>query len=215
MSSACGSCGAVPAAVGPYAAEVDACAACGAAMPISLPPDAASGFRLEPHAEVRAEWLPGAPRRLDAWCQPKPMNFFIATQATAVDDFDARVSLRLLEGNTATLAIGMTFRESKLGSYGFRVDGDGAFQVIYAVARKFGGPIIPWTSTPALRKGFGVTNQLRVVARGVSLQGWINGVLVFSLHDGRYAAGAIHATIEPGERAVHLIVTEFDVRDAP
>jgi hypothetical protein len=217
MQLSCTSCDAASGEDNPYTAAPTACERCGAAAPLPPPEASAStdDLVLSDSADLRITSSAGPPATIDAWARKGNVHHWVAWRTPSRDDIDARASFMLRAGAQAAGAVGLSFRDSPVGAYGFRIDAIGRFQVAYWVGNQWGGELVPWTQTGAIRQGIDQPNQLRVETRGVHLRGWINEVLVFSLHDARYAAGVVRLVLEAGPEDMNVLYTQFVVRDAP
>lgn len=217
MDNTCGACGQVSGGTNPYEADSDACTHCGAALPVTLStPSGASEWVINTtDDDVRIAVDDGPPPSLDVWVRgARKFHHTIATAATQRNDVDARVSMRFLACASGVSA-GLAIRDSALGGYALHIDSDGAFSVVlYAANGASASFMVPWTKHEAVRRGLGVTNEVRMDMRGVHLRGWVNGALVCSLYDARCVAGVARVQLDPSGTDTHVVVTHVAIRDA-
>ena len=103
-----------------------------------------------------------------------------------LDDFDASVTIRFIEGSYEHVSAGLELRSSSEGDYVIRISAQGTFSVGWHDKLEWGGNLVKWTTHPALNTEMGDANRLRVVMKGSRIRVYINGMLATSLRDGKF-----------------------------
>jgi hypothetical protein len=123
----------------------------------------------------------------------------------------------MLSGQTA----GLLFRASPTvfdqynGGYLFEIDNAGNYR-ISRVSMGINVPVITtmkdWTSSSALQTGSPATNTLQVIANGVTLSFYINGVFLDQETDSTYSSGdiAFYATSN-GQSTAEVVYSDLNV----
>ncbi len=112
------------------------------------------------------------------------------------DNLDVSVSLKFYEGDLSQISAGLMLRYRKgIGSYNFFLSPLGTYIVASYQPGEGGGldwkTIMDWAENNVIRKGLNETNRLRVVADGIHLKVYINGVLATTIHDDKYDEGQV------------------------
>ncbi len=107
----------------------------------------------------------------------------------ALSDVDMSFDVIIQEGTQANVGFGTACRYVDNDKhYSFNVDGDG----YYTLKKKVNGTtetIVDWTASTAIQPGVGVTNRIRVVCSGSTLELYANNQLVVSSQDTSLTAG--------------------------
>jgi len=173
----------------------------------------APGWRLS--TPERLEFKPGQPAELWARFPASKLIHPVVSTPGYFEDFDASVTIRLMEGQREQISAGMEVRSCDAGDYVIRVSAQGTFQVGWHNKTDWGGALVGWTEHPALRKELGASNRLRVVLRGDQIRVYLNGVLATSLRDGRLSAGTVRVVVTPGEnQPVVVVFSDLQMREA-
>lgn len=117
---------------------------------------------------------------------------FTTLREPTFGDFDLEVDATLLDGNLES-SYGVLFRmQSPEEFYRFEIMGDGRYMIERLNADgSWTRYLDDWLMSPLIFAGQGVTNRLRILARGSQLSFYVNGELLHSLSDGTYGAGNI------------------------
>lgn len=96
-------------------------------------------------------------------------------QSFLLEDIDACVKLTLASANAPGNAIGaiMFWAKDYSDYFLLEIDGNGSFTVAHLVKDRWLYPVT-WRENPAINKGVGQTNQLRVVTKGNQATIYIN-----------------------------------------
>jgi hypothetical protein len=121
--------------------------------------------------------------------QPSPARLRWSYYNQVFDDFAFDVSVKQTQG-IQTNAAGIIFRSSVTISsrYEFLISVAGA----YMINKHLGGastPLVPWTASNRILKGYNLWNRLRVVCLGQTMQFYINGGLVDTVNDSSLSSG--------------------------
>lgn len=121
--------------------------------------------------------------------QPSPARLRWSYYNQVFDDFAFDVSVKQTQG-IQTNAAGIIFRSSVTISsrYEFLISVTGAYMINKHVGGVF-TPLVPWTASNRIFKGYDQWNRLRVVCTGSSIQCYINGGLVRTLSDSSLSSG--------------------------
>lgn len=107
----------------------------------------------------------------------------------ALSDVDLTFDVVIQEGTQANVSFGAACRYVNNDNYySFNMDGDG----YYTLKKKVKGTsetILDWTASAAIKPGMGVTNRIRVVCSGSTLELFANNQLVVSSQDASLTAG--------------------------
>jgi hypothetical protein len=124
-------------------------------------------------------------------------------EAPIVSDFELQAEMRLVSGSETT-AYGLAFRGTEAGVYVFYIVNRGSFMLGYRVedSDQWTYPIA-WIAEPAIQKNS--SNILKVVAKGSSIQLFINDKIVGSITDSNANSGKTGISLvlyEMGDQAV-------------
>lgn len=232
QSLACPNCGS-PLPAGAVGGTIIKCQACGTTftVPSTFTPEPDMA-RLLLAADFQNKLVPG----WKVWDQKKPPEFaenegipellvtlepepehlspYLITTPGILDDFDACVSIRFLEGDTVNFFAGLDLRGSEAGCYQVAFDSGGKFEVIWFENGKWGGNLVKWCDESALKHGFEVRNTLRVSMRGPQMRIYLNGIFSVSLHDSRFSAGELRVIASPYEKEMRLAISNLQVHEA-
>lgn len=118
----------------------------------------------------------------------------------ALSDVDMAFDVVIQEGTQANVSFGAACRYVNNDNYySFNLDGDG----YYTLRKKVNGAaeiIVDWTASTAVQPGVGVTNRIRVVCSGSTLELYANDQLVVSSQDASLTAGGF--ALQAGRFAV-------------
>jgi hypothetical protein len=118
----------------------------------------------------------------------------------AISNVDMTFDVTVQEGTQANVSFGAACRYvNNDNHYSFLVDGDG----YYTLKKKVNGTaetLIDWTASTAIQPGVGVTNRIRVVCSGSTLELYANDQLVVSSQDTSLTAGGF--ALQAGRFAV-------------
>lgn len=107
------------------------------------------------------------------------------------DDFAYQIDTRRAQGNL-NASQGMVFRLSGNGDfYIFAIAASGYYSAFKFDART-GIELIPWTTTPVIKKGANAWNTMKVVCHGSDIDFFINGTLLKTVKDSAaYLSGMV------------------------
>jgi hypothetical protein len=213
----CPNCGA---ALPPAAArlEIAVCEFCGTSfrVPKSLTPEPDMGDLLlgadfsgkvmpgwEVLNEDKVAFHKGSPPEMRGTFPAKKEGAYYALRSSGLmDDFDASVSIRFIEGEREMIRAGFYLRFSDDGGYGFLISVQTTYTFGWFQKDEKGelvwNRLLPWTWHTALRDGFNVNNRLRVICDAESFRVFLNGVLATSFKDAKFRAGRVYLTADPG-----------------
>ncbi|CAG1007828.1 hypothetical protein ANAEL_03587 [Anaerolineales bacterium] len=107
----------------------------------------------------------------------------------ALSDVDMTFDVVIQEGTQANVSYGAACRYvNNDNHYSFHIDGD----AYYTLKKKVNGmaeTIVDWAASTAIQPGGGVTNRIRVVCSGSTLELYANDQLVISSQDASLTAG--------------------------
>ncbi len=130
--------------------------------------------------------------------------YFLLRTSGLLDDYDASVSIKFLDGKKDTIRAGFYLRFSDNGGYAFLISVQGSYTLGFFEKNEKGiltwKNMLPWTWHTALREGYNESNRLRVVCNGEAFRVYLNGVLAGSFKDSKYSVGRVHLTVDPGEK---------------
>jgi len=132
-----------------------------------------------------------------------------------LDDFDLGVSIRFIEGAHDYISAGFEVRNCDDGDYVIQISALGTFRVGWHARTEWGGEFFKWTDHPALGKGLGAENRLRVMLRADRLRVYLNGVFATSLHDAKYTFGFARLVVAPGTQTPIVVAfSDLQLREA-
>jgi hypothetical protein len=161
------------------------------------------------------EFRPGSPAEMWASYEASDLIHPVVRTPGPFDDFDAGLTIRFISGTYDYVSAGFELRSWDAGDYVVRLSAQGTFSVGWHQKTEWGGDLIPWSSHPVLRSGWGDANRLRVVMRGDQIRLHFNGVLAASLHDSRFAAGRLRVVVSPGTMGPAVVAfSDLQLREA-
>src|SRR3984957_3420423 len=105
----------------------------------------------------------------------------VLNQSNVFDDADIQVEVTLSSGD-AVVAGGLIFWAKDYSNfYCLCVDADGSFKISHFVTDRWLTPV-GWTESPAVNKGLGQANKLRVVTKGRQVTAFINDQQVVTIN---------------------------------
>ena len=146
------------------------------------------------------EFRPGSPAELWASLPPSDLIHPVVRTPGPLDDVDASVTVRFIEGSREVVSAGFELRAWDAGDYVARISAQGTFSLGWHDQTQWGGDLVAWTSHPSLRANWGEANRLRVLARGEQIRVYLNGVLAASVHDARFSMGRVRVVVTPGSQ---------------
>lgn len=161
----------------------------------------------------------GSPSELRGKFPPSDIAHYVLKSSGYLDDFDASITIKFLDGEKEMVRAGFYLRFTDQGGYGILISAQGTYTFGYFILNDKGklqwNKFLGWTYHTALRSGFNETNRLRVIFKGAKFRIYLNGVLATSFKDERYNAGRLHVTIEPGSKQeMGFTLTDLQVREA-
>jgi hypothetical protein len=132
------------------------------------------------------------------------------------DDVDVTASFRFLAG-TPDASAGIQVRGGPSGSYVTSFNSHGLFWAWYVDGNNLQAkthPFVSAVSQPALHKGQGVLNQVRLVVRDDRVRVFHNGVLSTSVRHTALQTGTVKISVNPQGGPVLLGVSSLVVREA-
>lgn len=117
---------------------------------------------------------------------------FATLEDPIFNDFDLTVEATILEGDLRS-SFGVLFRMQDMEQfYRFELTGDGLYMIERRNADGSWTRLIDdWTQSPAINQGLASPNQLRIIAAGPTLSFYANGILLQTVQDAHYKAGAV------------------------
>ena len=149
----------------------------------------------------KLEFRPGSPAEMWVRYPASDLNHAILRSPGPLDDVDASVTIRLMEGTLNHVKAGFELRSNESGDYIIHTSVQATYRVGWHNGTEWGGQLVDWTEHPALVPGLGQPNRLRVVLRGDQLRVYLNGVLATSVRDTRYTFGFVRLVVSPGNDA--------------
>jgi glucose/mannose transport system substrate-binding protein len=105
----------------------------------------------------------------------------VLNQSNVFDDADIEVQVILSSGDT-TVPAGLIFWAKDYSNfYCFNIDANGSFKISHFVIDRWLTPV-GWTDSPAINKGIGQFNKLRVLTKGRQATAYINDKEVITIN---------------------------------
>ena len=151
---------------------------------------------------------------------PSDIAHYVLKSSGFLDDFDASISINFTGGEKEMIRAGFYPRFSDQGGYGVLISAQSTYTFGYFLRDEKGelkwNKFFGWTYHTALHDGFNKSNRLRVILEGERFRIYLNGVLATSFKDGRYKAGKLYVTVEPGSKQeLGIVLTDLQVREVP
>ena len=145
-------------------------------------------------------------------------TYYLLKGSGLIDNFDASVSMKFLDGNIEWIRTGFYTRFSDEGGYGFLVSAQGSYTFGLFVKDKNGELIwqklMAWTYHTALHSGLHLENRLRVICNQDRFRVYLNGVLAASFKDTRFEVGKLYLAVEPSEKSnVGIAFSNLELRE--
>jgi hypothetical protein len=137
-------------------------------------------------------------------------SYVLLNQANIFEDIDACVRLTQVKSDDPTYSAGLIFwAKDSSDYYYFLVTSDGWYAVKRWVNQRSLSPV-PWRESPAINKGLGQTNQLRVVTKGTQATLYVNDTELVSFKGQPPQGGGFVGVIAfSSEKATNKNVWEF------
>lgn len=133
-----------------------------------------------------------------------------AKSSPALTDFVYEATVTKIEG-PEDYGYGVIFQRKEDFEYAFTVSGDGSYHLSAWLTNKW-EDIVPWTESPAVKKG-NETNSLKVVAQKGNLALYINDELVKELKDDFGYSGQVGLFV--GKEGLYVVTSHVKVTAPP
>lgn len=161
------------------------------------------------------------PLEMRGFLDPDPNKaWYVLRSSGFLDDFDASLNIRFLEGRKESIRAGFYLRFTDDGGYGFLISAQASY-TIGAFTKDADGKLVwqkkmGWAYHTALKPGFNETNRLRVICNHESFRVYMNGVLTTSFKDSLFSAGTLYLAADTGEGPkAGFAFSDLQVREVP
>jgi hypothetical protein len=155
----------------------------------------------------------GDPVRLVATFKPDELMYPILRTYSPLDDFDIEATITFRQGDFTHLHAGIEFRFGDGGDYVASISPQGTFRIGWHNKTDWGGVLSEWKTHPALSKGWGSPNNIRVIAKNRLIKMYLNGVFAAELEDEKFTSGLIRLVLAPKKKKSVVSFQEIILRE--